>query len=99
MKKVKFAADTINGKHIVGSQPLKVGEQVIFNGEIVTVTEILHTEEKGYMALGPGETYEEMSRNAYMVQHCWARIDKPFRGREVEVLSGTGLPNDLPEGE
>jgi len=99
MKEVKFSADTINGKHVVANQPLQVGEKVLFKGNVVTVTEILHTEEKGYMALGPGETYEEKNKNAYMVQHCWARIDKPFQGREIEVLRGSGLPNDLPGDE
>jgi len=96
MKTVKMAADTINGKHVVAEQPLVVGEKVLFEGEIVTVTEILHTEEKGYMALGKGSTYAEQVKNSSMVQHCWARIDKHFIGREIEVLRGNGLPEGLP---
>lgn len=97
MKVVKMAADTMSGKHIVATQPLTVGEQVIYEGEIVTVTEILHTAEKAYKALGEGSTYAEQVRNAYMVQHCWARVDRPFKGRDIEVLKGNGLPEGLPQ--
>lgn len=98
MKKVYLTGDTLNGAHVCCDQALEVGEQVLYEGAVVTVTEVLHTE-KPYRALGEGDTYEEMSENARMVQPCYARVDEPLVKKELVYLQGNGLPEGLPDGE
>lgn len=95
MKKVELTGDTINGAHVICNQELEVGEKVLYNGQVVTVTEVLHVG-KPYKALGQGDTYEEMRRNAHMVQLCWARVDAQLLKNELVFVTGTGLPADLP---
>ena len=98
MKRVHLTGNTLNGAHVCCDQTLEVGERVLYKGAVVTVTEVLHTGEP-YKALGEGETCEEMSENARMVQLCYARIDKPLLKRELVYLQGNGLPEGLPDGE
>ena len=96
MKEVKRAADTLYGPHVVCGEPLEVGEQVLFDGKIFAVTEILHSSSP-YRALGLGDTHEEAKKNAYWVHKHWARIDEEPRNRfSLEHLTGSGLPVGLP---
>lgn len=96
MKEVRKAADTLHGVHVTCNFPLEIGEKVLYEGQFATVTEILSVG-KAYMALGQGETYEEMSANATLIQPCWARIDNQrLPKRELVFLRGSGLPVDLP---